>query len=252
MSAQALMHSGSTLDNFKYNPPKEPFLDILFHDEQIMVVNKPSGLLSVPGRLPENHDSIISRIQTLHPEAMAVHRLDMDTSGIMVVGLTNEAISNLGKQFNQKKVSKRYVALVDGIVDDEGEVNLPLRCDIENRPLQIVDFDQGKKCRTLFNKLDNSIISKRFLSENISAVKLIPITGRSHQLRVHMSQIGHAILGDRFYAANEVKERTSRLCLHAFYLKIKHPITNNEIEFFNLPEFIRDDSSTKNIIQREM
>ena len=185
------MLSGSPLENFKYNPPKEPFLDILFHDEHIMVVNKPSGLLSVPGRLAENHDSIISRIQTMHPDAMAVHRLDMDTSGIMVVGLTKDAISNLGKQFNQKTVTKRYVALVDGIIPDEGEVNLPLRCDIENRPLQIVDFEQGKESRTLYCRLDNSFISNDYNRPHISSVKLIPVTGRSHQLRVHMAQTGH-------------------------------------------------------------
>ena len=233
------MLSGSPLENFKYNPPKEPFLDILFHDEHIMVVNKPSGLLSVPGRLAENHDSIISRIQTMHPDAMAVHRLDMDTSGIMVVGLTKEAISNLGKQFNQKTVTKRYVALVDGIIPDEGEVNLPLRCDIENRPLQIVDFEQGKECRTLYSRLDNSFISNDYNRPHISSVKLIPVTGRSHQLRVHMAQTGHAILGDRFYASDEVMNRTDRLCLHAFYLNFSHPISGNKLEFTSKPEFLK-------------
>ena len=233
------MLSGSPLENFKYNPPREPFLDILFHDEHIMVVNKPSGLLSVPGRLAENHDSIISRIQTMHPDAMAVHRLDMDTSGIMVVGLTKEAISNLGKQFNQKTVTKRYVALVDGIIPDEGEVNLPLRCDIENRPLQIVDFEQGKESRTLYCRLDNSFISNDYNRPHISSVKLIPVTGRSHQLRVHMAQTGHAILGDRFYASDEVMNRTDRLCLHAFYLNFSHPISGNKLEFTSKPEFLK-------------
>ena len=233
------MLSGSPLENFKYNPPKEPFLDILFHDEHIMVVNKPSGLLSVPGRLAENHDSIISRIQTMHPDAMAVHRLDMDTSGIMVVGLTKDAISNLGKQFNQKTVTKRYVALVDGIIPDEGEVNLPLRCDIENRPLQIVDFEQGKESRTLYCRLDNSFISNDYNRPHISSVKLIPVTGRSHQLRVHMAQTGHAILGDRFYASDEVMNRTDRLCLHAFYLNFSHPISGNKLEFTSKPEFLK-------------
>ena len=233
------MLSGSPLENFKYNPPKEPFLDILFHDEHIMVVNKPSGLLSVPGRLAENHDSIISRIQTMHPDAMAVHRLDMDTSGIMVVGLTKEAISNLGKQFNQKTVTKRYVALVDGIIPAEGEVNLPLRCDIENRPLQIVDFEQGKESRTLYCRLDNSFISNDYNRPHISSVKLIPVTGRSHQLRVHMAQTGHAILGDRFYASDEVMNRTDRLCLHAFYLNFSHPISGNKLEFTSKPEFLK-------------
>ena len=233
------MLSGSPLENFKYNPPKEPFLDILFHDEHIMVVNKPSGLLSVQGRLAENHDSIISRIQTMHPDAMAVHRLDMDTSGIMVVGLTKEAISNLGKQFNQKTVTKRYVALVDGIIPDEGEVNLPLRCDIENRPLQIVDFEQGKESRTLYCRLDNSFISNDYNRPHISSVKLIPVTGRSHQLRVHMAQTGHAILGDRFYASDEVMNRTDRLCLHAFYLNFSHPISGNKLEFTSKPEFLK-------------
>ena len=227
------------MENFKYNPPKEPFLDILFHDEHIMVVNKPSGLLSVPGRLAENHDSIISRIKTMHPDAMAVHRLDMDTSGIMVVGLTKEAISNLGKQFNQKTVTKRYVALVDGIIPDEGEVNLPLRCDLENRPLQIVDFKHGKQSKTLYSRLDNSIICDRYNSTNISAVKLIPVTGRSHQLRIHMAQTGHAILGDRFYASEEVMNRTERLCLHAFYLKFRHPVSGIEYDFLSTPEFLK-------------
>ena len=228
------------MNSFKYNPPKEPFLDILFHDENIMVVNKPSGLLSVPGRLPENHDSVIARIQTMHPEAMAVHRLDMDTSGIMVVGLNKQAISNLGRQFNLKTVSKRYVALVNGEIPESGEVNLPLRCDIENRPLQIVDFEQGKECKTLFSKLKNCIISDEYQSDNISAVKLTPVTGRSHQLRVHMAQIGHPILGDRFYASEEVMNKTDRLCLHAFYLKFSHPETNQPLEFSVKTDFLNN------------
>ncbi len=203
-----------------------------------MVVNKPSGLLSVPGRLPENHDSIITRIKTLHKDAMAVHRLDMDTSGIMVVGLTKNAISNLGKQFNLKSVKKNYVALVDGCIKEEGEVNLPLRCDIEHRPLQIVDFELGKQCKTLYKPLSNKIIAKEFFKDNICAVLLTPVTGRSHQLRVHMAQIGHAILGDRFYAQDETCKKASRLCLHAFYLRFQHPVTNEILEFNIIPDFI--------------
>ena len=119
-----------------------------------MVVDKPSCLLSVPGREKENYDSILSRIWETYPDAMAVHRLDMDTSGLMVIGLQKESISALGKMFMQKEVHKLYYALVDGRIEAEGKIELPIRCDLDRRPLQIVDFEQGKPSTTLFERVE--------------------------------------------------------------------------------------------------
>ena len=203
-----------------------------------MVVLKPSGLLSVPGRLAEHHDSIISRIRTIHPQAMAVHRLDMDTSGIMVVGLAAKAISALGKSFQRKEVSKEYLALVSGLIDKRGRVDLPIRCDLEHRPLQIVDFEQGKESHTLYERVDSYRAAPLFKHENTSLVRLIPQTGRSHQLRVHMASIGHPILGDRFYADENSKSLAPRLCLHAAGLSFVHPFSMEKLSFYRLPEFV--------------
>ena len=209
-----------------------------------MVVNKPSGLLSVPGREKENYDSILSRIWETYPDAMAVHRLDMDTSGLMVVGLKKEAISALGKMFMQKEVHKLYYALVDGIIESEGKVELPIRCDLEKRPLQIVDFEQGKPSTTLFERVDNfkvaSFVNENCTSqtENISLVRLTPVTGRSHQLRVHLASIGHAILGDRFYADEKVQAKSKRLCLHAYHLEFNHPISKEPLSFETKADFL--------------
>ncbi len=223
--------------SFTYAPPQDPFLDILYHDDDIMVVNKPSGLLSVPGRLVEHRDSVLTRIKTMHPEAMAVHRLDMDTSGVMVYGLTPQAISALGRMFCYKEVFKKYVALVYGRIGSEGEVTLPLRCDLDNRPLQIVDFEQGKSARTLYKRLDDSLIAEDFYHDDISLVELTPVTGRSHQLRVHLNELGHPILGDRFYAHEKALSLSSRLCLHAVELEFRHPLSHDMLHIVKAPEF---------------
>lgn len=228
-----------TLNNFIYTPPKTPFLDILYQDEDIIVVNKPSGLLSVPGRLEEHKDSIISRIWTINKNAMAVHRLDMDTSGIMVVGLSKTAISSLGRMFMQKAVKKLYLAIVEGNIQSEGEINLPIRCDIENRPLQIVDFEQGKESTTLYKRISNYLPCNEILNEFVSVVELTPVTGRSHQLRVHLASINHPILGDRFYADKKIQAKAQRLCLHAYHLEFNHPITGEHLVFSTVPEFLK-------------
>lgn len=226
------------MDNFIYNPPKDPFLDILYHDDFIMVVNKPSGLLSVPGRLDAHNDSIISRIRTIHKDCAAVHRLDMDTSGLMVVALNKEATSNLGRQFEAKTVHKLYYALVEGIIEKNGEITLPIRCDLERRPLQIVDFVQGKPSHTIYNRIDEFTVNDKIVSvKNCSLVELTPVTGRSHQLRVHLNEIAHPILGDRFYGTTN-KSAASRLCLHAFRLEFTHPHTNERMKFNSKPDFL--------------
>ncbi len=203
------------MTGFVYRPPTEPFLEILYHDDCLMVVDKPSGLLSVPGRLPENQDSILSRIRLMHPQAQAVHRLDMDTSGLLAVPLIKDAVRNLTAQFEKRQVRKTYLALVRGIIKEDGRIDLPIRCDLEHRPLQIVDFTRGRPSVTLYHPL-------KVLNNN-TLLELTPLTGRSHQLRLHLATIGHPILGDRFYGGAEA-ENEGGLRLNARALSFIHPL----------------------------
>ncbi|SEQ18059.1 tRNA pseudouridine32 synthase / 23S rRNA pseudouridine746 synthase [Rosenbergiella nectarea] len=213
-----------------YHPPLEPWLHILYQDEHIIVVNKPSGLLSVPGRLPEHRDSIMTRIQRDFPGAESVHRLDMATSGVMVVALTKAAERELKRQFREREPSKTYIAQVWGqLLPDEGLIDLPLICDWPNRPKQKVCFETGKAAQTEWEVLERDAVSCR--------VQLKPITGRSHQLRVHMLAMGHPILGDNFYASPEAKALASRLLLHAERLTITHPVFGNSMTFKQPAEF---------------
>lgn len=207
-----------------YNPPQDP-LHILYQDEHIMVVNKPSGLLSVPGRAPENKDSLMTRIQADHPAAESVHRLDMATSGVIVVALNKAAERELKRQFREREPKKSYIARVWGhMAHDEGLVDLPLICDWPNRPLQKVCFDTGKAAQTEYLVLSRD-------ADGSTRVKLTPITGRSHQLRVHMLALGHPILGDGFYAPPEAKAMAPRLQLHAQELRITHPPSRRRCTF---------------------
>ncbi|WP_241569325.1 bifunctional tRNA pseudouridine(32) synthase/23S rRNA pseudouridine(746) synthase RluA [Rosenbergiella collisarenosi] len=213
-----------------YHPSLEPWLHILYQDEHILVVNKPSGLLSVPGRLPEHNDSVMTRIQRDFPNAQSVHRLDMATSGVMVVALTKDAERELKRQFREREPSKTYIAQVWGqLVPDEGLVDLPLICDWPNRPKQKVCFETGKAAQTEWEVLARDALSCR--------VQLKPITGRSHQLRVHMLAMGHPILGDNFYASPEAKALSPRLLLHAERLTITHPAFGNSMTFKQPAEF---------------
>ncbi|CNI98124.1 bifunctional tRNA pseudouridine(32) synthase/23S rRNA pseudouridine(746) synthase RluA [Yersinia rohdei] len=208
-----------------YNPPRTPWLNILYQDEHIMVVNKPSGLLSVPGRAPENKDSIMTRILADFPTAESVHRLDMATSGVMVVALTKAAERELKRQFREREPKKSYVARVWGhLAQDEGLIDLPLICDWPNRPKQKVCYETGKSSQTEYQVLSRD-------ADGSTRVKLSPITGRSHQLRVHMLSIGHPILGDGFYAPPEAKAMASRLQLHAQELYITHPELGTALHF---------------------
>src|SRR5690554_1716951 len=171
---------------FQYQPPQTPWLSVLYQDNDILVLNKQAGLLTVPGKAPEHYDSVIWRVQRALPTARIVHRLDMATSGLLLLALHKPAQGHLGKQFEQRKVQKRYEAVVSGKLETlAGEVNLPLRCDWPNRPKQMVDHEEGKSAQTFFKVIERRTGSTR--------VELTPITGRSHQLRVHMLALGHPI-----------------------------------------------------------
>jgi|TARA_B110000977_G_scaffold76079_1_gene102655 tRNA pseudouridine32 synthase/23S rRNA pseudouridine746 synthase len=193
---------------------------ILYADEHIVVANKPSGLLSVPGKHPLNKDCLITRVQQQYADAHIVHRLDMDTSGVMVLARGKANLSALSRQFQQRETQKQYLAWVYGVLhDDAGEVNLPLRCDWPNRPKQMVDHDLGKASLTRFEVLE------RRPARLQTKVLLKPVTGRSHQLRVHMAELGHPISGCEFYAHPQALMQADRLQLHAWKLSFMHPST---------------------------
>ena len=214
-----------------YNPPQDPWLHILYQDEHIIVVNKPSGLLSVPGRLPEHKDSVMTRIQQAFPDAESVHRLDMATSGVIIVALTKAAERELKRQFREREPKKSYVARVWGHPgQDKGLIDLPLICDWPQRPKQKVCFETGKAAQTEYEVLD-------YAADNSARVLLKPVTGRSHQLRVHMLALGHPILGDNFYAHDEARAMAPRLQLHAEMLTITHPQYQTPMTFRQPADF---------------
>jgi len=214
-----------------YNPPTEPWLHVLYQDAHIMVVNKPGGLLSVPGRLEEHRDSVMTRIQRDIPQAESVHRLDMATSGILVVALNKAAERELKRQFREREPSKYYVARVWGHpAAEQGVIDLPLICDWPNRPKQMVSHELGKSAQTEYQVLE-------YEANNCARVLLKPITGRSHQLRVHMLALGHPILGDRFYAHEQALALAARLQLHAESLTITHPAFGNSMTFRQPADF---------------
>ena len=197
-----------------YAPPNDP-LDILHTDHELLLVSKPSGLLSVPGKGPELADCLLSRVQLAYPEALLVHRLDRDTSGVMVFALTPHAQRHLGLQFEKRQTRKTYVARVFGALEEKtGTVDLPLIVDWPNRPRQMVDHENGKSAVT-----DWRVVRK---GDDETRVRLYPKTGRSHQLRVHMLALGHPILGDPFYATGPARDHP-RLMLHSEQLRLRHP-----------------------------
>ncbi|WP_172327068.1 RluA family pseudouridine synthase [Mangrovicoccus sp. HB161399] len=205
-----------------YDPPTDP-LNILHHDQHLLVVEKPSGLLSVPGRGEHLADCLIARLQGIFPEVLLVHRLDRDTSGVMVFALTKHAQRHLGLQFEKRQVKKTYVARVWGEMEEaEGVVDLPLIVDWPNRPLQKVCHDTGRKAVTEWKRVK--------VGGGESRVRLNPLTGRSHQLRVHMLSLGHPILGDPFYADGPALE-FPRLMLHAERLRLRNPDGGQSMTF---------------------
>ena len=196
---------------------------VLYIDDHMLVAEKPAGLLSVPGRLPENKDCLITRLQADYPDALTVHRLDMATSGLMIFARGAEAQRTLSKAFADRQVSKRYIAVVAGRLEGQGEVDLPLITDWPNRPRQKIDHEIGKPSLTRWRALAQDGATTR--------VELEPVTGRSHQLRVHMMAIGHPILGDVFYAPANIEALSPRLLLHAECLTLPHPVSGERLNF---------------------
>jgi tRNA pseudouridine32 synthase/23S rRNA pseudouridine746 synthase len=210
------------MEILNYNPPLNPYLEIVFQDDDIVIFNKPSGLLSVPGK--EHADCLQARAQTVFPTATIVHRLDMATSGLMVMALNKPAHRHISKQFELRETAKVYQAIVfDILQQDSGVINLPLICDWPNRPKQMVNHEQGKKALTHWRVLERNA--------NTTRVELKPVTGRSHQLRVHMLSIQHPIIGDTLYAHNQALDMADRLNLHAMSLSLRHPVTEQTLCF---------------------
>lgn len=205
-----------------YAPPQDP-LEVLHADHEILVVNKPSGLLSVPGKGEHLTDCLMERVKAAFPQALLVHRLDRDTSGVMVFALTPHAQRHIGLQFEKRQTRKTYVARVWGaLAPKQGTVDLPLIVDWPNRPRQMVCHDTGKQALTEWRVLRSS--------DTESRVRLMPKTGRSHQLRVHMLALGHPILGDPFYAEGPAREYP-RLMLHSEELRLRHPDGGEGVRF---------------------
>ena len=210
-------------DKFVYMPPQEP-LSIVYEDDDLVVIEKPAELLSVPGRLPEHHDSAYLRVLEKYPNAKITHRLDMATSGILMFAKHRDAEVAISKMFQARTVTKNYIALVQGKLEGEGSVEVPLITDWENRPRQMVHFELGKSAKTLYKALEYNA------EEDITRVLLTPITGRSHQLRVHMMHIGHPITGDKIYHPEPDLSSLNRMALHASYLAFKQPLSGKEVE----------------------
>lgn len=215
---------------FDYQPPTEPWLSILYEDDDLLILDKPSGLLSVPGKDPALFDSLQSRVLARTPGAGTVHRLDKDTSGVIVMAKSKWIHGRLGIQFEKRIIRKRYIARVSGTVAGEsGEIDLPLATDWERKPRQRVDFERGRPSRTLWRVLERGGEDTRLALE--------PVTGRTHQLRVHLLAIGHPILGDPFYAEGAALAAAPRLLLHAEMLGFIHPGTGEPMDFVSPAPF---------------
>lgn len=216
------MSEPSLIPDFAYDPPDTP-LQILHEDAQILVLDKPAGLLTVPGKLAGRQDCLITRLQAARWDALTVHRLDCDTSGVIIFARTRQAQGFLGQEFEQRRARKTYVARLAGRLEPgSGTVDLPLGSDWEYRPRQKVDPVHGRPAVTDWQVIDRN--------ETETRVRLTPHTGRSHQLRVHMLALGHPILGDQIYAP-ETRARHNRLMLHAETLSLHHPATKERVTF---------------------
>jgi len=206
-----------------YFPPLEP-LSIIHEDADILVIDKPSGLLTVSGKQPGADDCLESRAVAHHAGAEITHRLDWDTSGIIVLALNKKARRNLGIQFEKRLVEKHYIARVWGKPNQpNGRIDLPMRCDWPNRPRQIVDHAEGREAITDWELSACDAESSYLLMK--------PKTGRSHQLRVHCQSMGHPILGDRLYAHEDAYQAHERMCLHASFIAFDHPTSGDRVNY---------------------
>ena len=199
-------------------------MPVIYADAHILVLDKPSGLLTVPGKPPEHADCLEARAKQDYPSARIIHRLDMDTSGVIVLGLTAKAHAHIGQQFERRQTEKTYIATVWGeIAEPSGRIDQPLITDWPNRPKQHIDPVNGRQAITDWQVLECTAGHTR--------VRLTPLTGRSHQLRVHMAWLGHPILGDNLYAPAEALAASERLCLHAESLGFMHPDGGQRVRF---------------------
>jgi tRNA pseudouridine32 synthase/23S rRNA pseudouridine746 synthase len=206
---------------------KSNALDLIYRDDALLLVNKPAGLLAVPGRGEDKQDCLAVRVQREFPDALVVHRLDMSTSGLMLFARGSEMQSRLSQMFRERMVEKRYVAVVAGRLSSAaGEVNLPIAADWPNRPLRMIDAALGKPSLTRYRVLAQEAAFCR--------VELEPVTGRTHQLRVHMAAIGHPILGDALYGD---MASAPRLLLHASRLSFAHPGSGVALQFCSSAPF---------------
>lgn len=218
---------------FDYQPPSVPWLDLRYQDRDVIIINKPSGLLSNPGRAAHTFDCALTRLQSLYPETILVHRLDCATSGIMVFARNKKAESHLKTQFQDRQNEKVYIAEVMGLVEqDAGIIDLAIAPDPEHPPYQKtqpVGTTNAKSALTHYR-----VLARR---ANSTLVELTPETGRPHQLRVHMLALGHPILGDEFYGDAKVIKARARLCLHAQSLRFTHPYSGKTMHFYSKHPF---------------
>lgn len=210
-------------------------LTVLYADEAMLVLDKPAGLLSVPGRGDDKQDCLSTRAQRLYPDALVVHRLDMATSGLLLMARGAAAQRSLNHAFASRAVRKRYVAVVDGhlapVPDIWGVIDLPIKVDWPNRPRRVIDQEHGQPSSTRWRVLSHSA------SDQTTRLELEPVTGRSHQLRVHLLALGHAIVGDALYASPRVQGMAARMLLHARSLELNHPVSAQPMRFVSAERF---------------
>lgn len=221
-------------------------LNCVYEDEHLLVLDKPSGLLCVPGRGPDKQDCLSARAQQRWPEALIVHRLDQPTSGLVLMARNIEVQRQLSQAFAERQVHKHYVAVVAGLLpppasraDASGwqSIDLPIAADWERRPLRVINHETGKSSQTLWQVLEYTEQPLEHSQLPCTRVLLSPLTGRTHQLRVHMAAIGHAILGDALYASEELARARPRLLLHASELELQHPVTQAVLKLKSEPSF---------------
>ena len=201
---------------------------LIHRDDDFMVIHKPAGLLTVPGKTEDLQDCLINRLVKLEPKTLLIHRLDRDTSGILAFGLSKWGQKTISRQFQERQTDKTYQAVVAGTLEGEGTIDVPVVYDPSRPPLHIADPAHNKPAITHWQAIEHFNIQ----GQPVTRVKLIPITGRSHQLRVHMQYLGHPIIGDTLYATPEQRQLSSRLCLHAERLSFYHPQTEQLVEFY--------------------
>lgn len=205
-------------------------VELIYRDAALLVSNKPAGLLAVPGRGADRQDCLLARLRRQFPDALTVHRLDMATSGLILFARGAEMQRRLSQMFRERAVEKRYIAVAAGRLDATGEIALPLAADWPNRPKQKVDYLNGKPSLTRYRLLAHDV------AVQASRVELEPLTGRTHQLRVHLAAVGHPILGDALYGEDE-GSNAPRLLLHASQLSFLHPQSGEPLIFASAPAF---------------